>query len=142
MFFLNDGFPKRPKQCRRAAQCKTDFNRYLSNGRSNQKNSKNEVHFFSNFASGRTIPTHSTGPQPIQLVPKHCFYRYLGNGGSNQKISKNKVHLFFNFATWRTLPTQSTGPQPIQLVPKHCFYRYLSIGRSNQKINKQSPSIF
>ena len=29
--------------------------------------------FFLNFASGRTLPTHSTGPQPIQLVPKHRF---------------------------------------------------------------------
>ena len=28
---------RRPKQCRRAALCKTDFNRYLSNGRSNKK---------------------------------------------------------------------------------------------------------
>ena len=70
------------------------FNRYLSNGRSNPKNSKNEVHFFSNFASGRTLPTQSTGPQPIQLVPKHCFYRYLSNGRSNPKISKNEVHFF------------------------------------------------
>ena len=104
------------------------FYRYLNNGCSNPKISKNEVHFFSNFASGRTIPTHSTGPQPIQLVPKHCFYRYLGNGGSNQKNSKNKVHLFFNFATGRTLPTQSTGPQPIQLVPKH-FFLQISIAK-------------
>ena len=101
------------------------------------------MHFFSNFASGRTIPTHSTGPQPIQLVPKHCFYRYLGNGGSNQKISKNKVHLFFNFATWRTLPTQLTGPQPIQLVPKHRFLQ-ISQQRSlkSKKFKKRGAFIF
>ena len=98
------------------------------------KNFKKRGAFFSNFAFGRTIPTHSTGPQPIQLVPKHCFYRYLGNGGSNQKISKNKVHLFFNFATWRTLPTQSTGPQPIQLVPKHCFFTDISVSVDQIKI--------
>ena len=30
------------------------FYRYLSNGRSNPKNSQNEVHLFSNFGSGRT----------------------------------------------------------------------------------------
>ena len=50
-----------------------------------QKIQKTRCIFFSNFASGRTLPTHSIGPQPIQLVPKHCFYRYIGNGGSNQK---------------------------------------------------------
>ena len=78
-------------------QCKTVFNRYLSNGRSNPKISKNEVHFFSNFGSGRTLPTQSTGPQPIQLVPKPCFfYRYLNNGCSNPKISKNEVHFFLS----------------------------------------------
>ena len=38
-----------------------------------KKNKKKQGAFFSNFASGRTLPTHSTGPQPIQLVPKHCF---------------------------------------------------------------------
>merc|ERR1711863_179553 len=57
----------------------TVFYRNLRIGCSNQKNSKNLVHLFSNFDSGRTIqlapnpfnwsPTHSTGPQPIQLVP-------------------------------------------------------------------------
>ena len=66
----------------------SDFNRYLSNGRSNQTNSKNKVHFFLNFASGKTLPTQSTGPQPIQLVPKHW---YLSIGRSNQKKSNEKV---------------------------------------------------
>ena len=115
-------------------QCKTVFNRYLSNGRSNPKNSKNEVHFISNFASGRSLPTQSTGPQPIQLVPKNLFSQKSQYRSLKSKKSKNKVHLFLNFASGRTLPTQSTGPQPIQLVPKHCFfYRYLGIGRSNKK---------
>ena len=49
------------------------FYRNLSIGRSNQKNSKNLIHLFLNFDSGRTSqlapnpfnwsPTHSTGPQ-------------------------------------------------------------------------------
>ena len=52
---------------------KSVFCRNISNGRPNQKISKNKVVLFSNFASGRTIPTQSTGPQPIQLVPKHRF---------------------------------------------------------------------
>ena len=52
----------------------TVFYRYLGISCSNPNNSKNKVHFFSsNFASGRTLHTNSTGPQPIQLVPKHCF---------------------------------------------------------------------
>ena len=37
------------------------------------KKSKNKVHLFFNFATWRTLPTQSTGPQLIQLVPKHCF---------------------------------------------------------------------
>merc|ERR1711954_423596 len=40
----------------------TVFCRYLGDGRSNPKKSKNEVHFFSNFASERTLSTQSTGP--------------------------------------------------------------------------------
>merc|ERR1712212_562850 len=54
---------------------KTVFYRNLSIGRSNQKNSKNLVHLFLNFDSGRTSqlvpnpfnwsPTHSTGPQKL-----------------------------------------------------------------------------
>ena len=63
----------RPYENPRALQGRTVFNRYLGIGRSNQKNSKNKVHLFSNLASGRTLPTQSTGPQPIQLVPKHRF---------------------------------------------------------------------
>ena len=104
----------------------SSFNRYLSNGRSNPKKLKNKVHLFLNFASGRTLPTQSNGPQPIQLVPKHRFYRYLGIGRFNPKNSKNKLHFILNFASGRTLPTQSTGPQPIQLVPKHRFYLQIS----------------
>merc|ERR1711953_997445 len=71
---------------------KTVFYRNLSIGRSNQKNSKNLVHLFSNFDSGRTSqlvpnpfnwsPTHSTGPQKL------FFYRNLSIGRSNQKIQK------------------------------------------------------
>ena len=47
----------------------TVFNRYLSNGRSYPKISKNKVHLFFNFGSGgppHTVnwsPSHSTGPQ-------------------------------------------------------------------------------
>ena len=47
----------RPYENPRALQGRTVFNRYLCIGRSNQKISKNMVVLFSNFASGRTIPT-------------------------------------------------------------------------------------
>ena len=86
-----------------------------------KKNKKKQGAFFSNFASGRTPPTQSTGSQPIQLVPKHCFLQISQYRSLKSKNSKNKVHFFSNFASGRTLPTQSTGPQPIQLVPKHRF---------------------
>ena len=53
-------------------QCKTCFNRYLGNGRSNPKNSKNEVHFFFEFCFWEDplhpvnwSLTHSTGPQTL-----------------------------------------------------------------------------
>ena len=36
----------------------SDFQSLVSNGRSNKKSSKNKVHLLSNFASGRTLPTH------------------------------------------------------------------------------------
>ena len=58
---------------------------YLSNGCSNPKNSKNEVHLFSDFGCGRTLPTQSTGPQPIQLVPKIRFLQI-----SQQRSLKSK----------------------------------------------------
>ena len=40
----------------------TVFCKYLSNGHSNKKNSKYEVHLLFNYASGRTLSTQSTGP--------------------------------------------------------------------------------
>ena len=113
------------------------INRYVGIGRSNKFFSKNEVHFFSNFASGRTLPTQSTGPQPIQMVPKNCFLQISQYRSLKSKISKNLVHLFSNFDSGRTSqlvpnpfnwsPTHSTGPQ------KLFFYRNLSIGLSNKK---------
>ena len=36
----------------------SDFQSLVSNGRSNRKSSKNKVHLFFNFASGRTLPNH------------------------------------------------------------------------------------
>ena len=42
-----------------------------------KKIQKRGAFFSSNFASGRTLPTQSTGPHPIQLVHKHRFYRYF-----------------------------------------------------------------
>merc|ERR1712001_67986 len=72
-------------------------------------------------------PTHSTGPQPIQLVPKNCFLQKSQYRSLKSKKFKNLVHLFSNFDSGRTSqlvpnpfnwsPTHSTGPQTIQLVP-------------------------
>merc|ERR1712055_268948 len=36
----------------------SDFQSLVSNGRSNKKSSKNKVNLFTNFASGRTLPTN------------------------------------------------------------------------------------
>ena len=55
------------------------INRYLGIGRSNQKISKNQVHFFRILLLGGPSP-------PSQLVPKHrFFYRHLGISHSNEK---------------------------------------------------------
>merc|ERR1712212_483581 len=40
-----------------------------------KKNQKTRSIYFFYFASGRTFLTQSTGPQPIQLVPKQCFFQ-------------------------------------------------------------------
>merc|ERR1711947_21998 len=94
------------------------------------KNSKNLVHLFSNFDSGRTSqlvpnpfnwsPKTSTGPQPIQLVPKNCLLQKSQYRSLKSKNSKNLVHSFSNFDSGRTSqlapnpfnwsPTHSTGP--------------------------------
>merc|ERR1711947_37178 len=85
-----------------------------------KKNSKNKVHLFSNFASGRTS---QLVPSPFNWSPKTVFYRNLSIGRSNKKKSKNLVHLFSNFDSGRTSqlvpnpfnwsPTHSTGPQKL-----------------------------
>ena len=48
------------------------FYRYLCIGRSNRKISKSKVVLFFNFASGRTLPTQSTGPHPHINFPPRC----------------------------------------------------------------------
>merc|ERR1712208_213094 len=120
-----------PKHC---------FYRYLSISRSNQKTSKNNIHLFFNFASGRTLSTQSTGPQPIQLVPKNCFfYRNLSIGRSNKKRIKKISPLIFEFCFWEDpphpvnwSPTHSTGPQKL-------FFTDISVSVAQIK---KSPFIF
>merc|ERR1711863_188870 len=54
----------------------SDFQSLVSNGRSNQKVQKTKSIYFRILFLGGPVnwsPTHSTGPQPIQLVPKNCF---------------------------------------------------------------------
>ena len=50
-----------------------------------KKIQKTKSTYFFNFASGRTLPTQSTGPQPIQLVPKHRFLQI-----SQQRLLKSR----------------------------------------------------
>merc|ERR1712055_528367 len=78
-------------------------------------------------------PTHSTGPQPIQLVPKNCFLQKSQYRSLKSKRLKNLVHLFSNFDSGRT---SQLVPNPFNWYPKTVFYRNLSIGRSNKKIQK------
>ena len=99
---------------------KSVFYRYLSNGHSNPKNSKNEVHLFSNFGSRRTLPTQSTGPQPSQLVPK---FIECALDSQNHQIGPNKpiiISYVESIQHFQLVPnpfnwsqTQSTGPQSL-----------------------------
>merc|ERR1711936_815296 len=91
-------------------------------------------------------PTHSTGPQPIQLVPKNCFLQKSQYWLLKSKNSKNLVHLFSNFDSGRTSqpvpnpfnwsPTHSTGPQKL-------FFTEISVSVAQiKKFKKLSPFIF
>merc|ERR1711947_32411 len=122
---------------------KTVFYRYLSIGRSNQKKSKNLVHLFSNFDSGRTT---QLVPNPFNWSPKTVFYRNLSIGRSNKKNLINLVHLFSNFDSGRTRqlvpnpfnwsPTHSTGPQKLFFTESSVLVAQI------QKFKKLSPFIF
>ena len=109
------------------------------------KKFKNKVHSFSNFASWRTHPTQSTGPKPIQLVPRHLFFftDISDIGRSNPKNQKKRFNWFFEFYFWEDPPhpvnwslTHSTGPQTPFL--KISWYRSLK----SQKFWKQVASYF
>ena len=88
----------------------TVFYRYLCIGRSNPKNSKNKLHFIFNFASGRTLPTQSTGPQPTQLVPKNSFLQKSLYRSLKSKQFKKLKSIYF-----RILILAGLSP-PVQLV--------------------------
>jgi len=66
----------------------SDFQSLVSNGRSNKKSSKNKVYLFSNFASGRTLPTHKNVYEGLNA--RKC------KGRSNQKIQKTKCIYFLS----------------------------------------------
>ena len=104
------------------------FFRYL--GRSNQKIKKKRC-IFSNFASGRTLPTQA-GPQPIQLVPNPnplnwspniVFYRYLGISRSNIFFFKDQVHFFQILLLEGPSPPSQLVPNPFNWSPNTLFYR-------------------
>ena len=79
------------------------------------KKNKSTYFWIALLGGRRTLPTQSTGPQPIQMVLKHFFYRYLGIGRSNQKIEKKGAFFMLHFQLiyhqsykmsqlWRTHP--------------------------------------
>ena len=55
-------------------QCKNVFNRYLSNGRSNPKMSKNEVHFFKILVLGGPSPPSQLVPNPFNWSPNQVYF--------------------------------------------------------------------
>ena len=112
------------------------FNRYHGIGRSNQKDSKNKVHFFQILLLGGPSPPSQLVPNPFNWSPSTGFYRYLGIGRSNKKNKKKRCAFFSsNFGTGRTLPTQSTGPQ----TP---FFTYISVSVAQIKQFQKTRCIF
>ena len=86
---------RRPKQCKRAALCKTDFNRYLGNGRSNEKISKNEFRYREDFS------------HPVNWYPT----KYISETVAQiKKIQKTK-------STFCRIPLLRGPSPPSQLVP-------------------------
>merc|ERR1711863_161048 len=107
-----------------------------------KKNQKTKSIYFQILLLGGPVnwsPTHSTGPQPIQLVPKNCFLQKSQYQSLKSKNSKYLVHLFSNFDSGRT---SQLAPNPFNWSPKTVFYRNLSIGRSNQKNSKNKVHLF
>ena len=51
----------------------SDFRSLVSNGRSKKKSSKNKVHLFSNFVSGRTLLTHENVYEGLNA--RKCIWR-------------------------------------------------------------------
>ena len=123
---------------------KTVFNKYLGNGRSNQKISKNEVHLFSNFGMGWPPPTQSTGPQPIQLVPKHRFFTDISATVAQiQKIQKARCIYFRILVLGGPSPPSQLVPNPFNWSPKSVFLQ-ISQQRSlkSKKFKKRGAFFF
>ena len=126
-------------------QCKIVFNRYLAIGRSNQKNSKNKVHLFSNFASGRTSqlvpnpfnwsPTHSTGPQKL------FFTEISVSVAQIKKIQKTRWFYFRILLLGGPSPPSQLVPNPFNWSPKTVFYS-LSVSVAQIKKNQKTISIY
>ena len=73
-------------RCPSVARLVFIINRYLGIGRSNQKISKNEVHFFLRILLlGGPSPSSQLVPNPFNWSPNTVFYRYLSIGHSNKK---------------------------------------------------------
>ena len=86
-------FPQIPEYL----QCKTVFNRYLSNGRSNPKNSKNEVAFFWPFWFSKDSLNHQA-PSVRARTQAPCVHGPL----------HSPLTLEFNFFNWSCLSYHNT----------------------------------
>ena len=117
-------------------QCKTCFNRYLGNGRSNPKNSKNEVHFFRILLLGGPSPPSQLVPNPFNWSPNTVFCRYLSNGHSNKKIKKTRCIFYRIMLLGGPSPPSQLVPNPLNWSPNTVFCKYLSNGHSNKKNSK------
>merc|ERR1712208_208983 len=110
------------------------FYRYLSIGRSNQKNQKTKSFYFRILLLEGPSPPSQLVPNPFNWSPNTVFYRYLSIGRSNKKNKKTKSIYFRILLLGGPFPPSQLVPNPFNWSPNTVFYRYLSICRSNKKI--------
>ena len=111
-------------------------------GRSNQKIQKTKSIYFRILLLGGPSSPSQLVPQPIQLVPKHCFfYRYLSIGRSNKKNSKK-----YSFSCLILLLAGLSSPS--QLVPNpfnwspNSVFSDISVSVAQIKKNQKTISIY
>ena len=109
-------------------------------GRSNKKSSKNKVHLFFNFASGRTLPTQSTGPQNSSqsIFSQSVFSQSLFSQSVYPKVNFSKMY-FFEFFFPKCIYPKCISAKYTQLA---CLLSFASLFMKNHDVDEFIASAF